>query len=76
MFKRAKAWFLANFLKRSVLEGQTKNIKPIKYIDCGGPDDAPVFRDKFFERKNDPSYAEIDLKVQQALLDLRAKGKL
>ena len=76
MFAEIKSWFLAHFLKRSVLEGQTQNIKPIKYIDVGGPDDAPVFLDKYAERKNDPSYAEIDLKVQQALLDLRAKGKL
>jgi hypothetical protein len=71
-----KSWFLAHFLKRYVLEGQTQNIRPMKHIDCGGPDDSPVFRDKFRERHEEKEYQEIDLKVQAVLADLRARGKL
>ena len=76
MFAEIKAWFLARFLKKSVLDGQTSNIKPIKYIDCRGPDDSPVFRDKFRERHDEKEYAEIDAKVQAALSDLKARGLL
>lgn len=75
MFERAKALFLSIFLKKSVLDGQTSNIKPIKYIG-GGPDDAPVFRDKFRERHEEEEYSKIDAKVQAALSDLKARGKL
>ena len=76
MFEQAKAWFLSHFLKRSVYEGMTENIKPILHIDCRGPDDSPVFRDKFRERHDEKEYAEIDAKVQAALSDLKARGLL
>jgi len=72
MFTEIKAWFLAYFLKRYI---QPDNRRLQRYPEQKGDVDAPVFRDRYFERTSDPSFAEIDEKVKQAVANLKAKGK-
>ena len=73
MFENLKSWFLAIFLKKYI---QPDNRRPQRYPEQKGDVDAPVFRDRYFERTSDPQFQEIDEKVKTAIANLKAKSLL
>ena len=62
----AKAWFLARWLKRPP-EPLPKPQRPTPE-----PFDPPVHIDRHIERCSDPKFQEIDLKVRQAISNVKA----
>lgn len=73
MWDKLKAWWLAFFLKKYI---QPDDRKPQRYPKTRYDIDEPCFIDHYFERTSDPSFAEIDEKVKQAVANLKVKGKL
>ena len=72
MLEKIKSWFLAHFLKRY----NENTIRPRRYIETHDLHDEVTFRDHYADRYDDDEYRKVDLKVQQALEDLKAKGLL
>jgi len=71
-FTEIKSWFLAHFLKKSILPDE----RPSRRYPEPGPDaEIWTFRDKYAERNSDLDTQAIELKVKEAVSRLKSQGK-
>jgi hypothetical protein len=66
-----KGFFVGLHLKRSIAPD---NRPPRQYPEEKSYEDVARFRDRYFERTSDPTFAQIDEKVKSACAQLKGKG--